>query len=54
MCQIDYEGNEIIQIPAYQTLKARKKSKRLSFEEKKEIFNKINEGVPIRDIKELW
>ena len=43
-----------MQIPAYQILMTREKGKRFSFEEKKEIFNKINEGVPIRDIRELW
>ena len=44
----------MLQVPAYHSLKARNKGQRLTAEERKEVINQINQGVPIKAIQELF
>ena len=53
-CKIDQGNIEIIsQMPVGEALKSRAKGQRLTFDEKSEIFDQINNGEPTRNIKEL-
>ena len=53
--KIDNKKKEItLQLPVAQTLRHRKISQMLTTEEKEEVYNQIKDGVPIRDIIEIW
>ena len=53
--KIEFKGKEhSFQPSASEALCSRRKGQKLTIEEKKEIYRLIEEGTPIKDIKETW
>ena len=55
LVNIENEREKVaIQDLAQSNLKERTKGQKLIYEEKKELYKQINDGIPIKDIVEIW
>ena len=52
-CKIDDKDDEIIQPSIVEALKWRRKSQKLTIEEKMYIYNQVKNGISIKEIKEI-